>query len=108
MSKSLSAWPTPPNDLNCRDHAYPPAWRCGSFILQLNLTDRNFPEISIRALSEQEDQCGFAATFDNGELGRRSVGQGESRTSEDEVGSKTIAYKGPLIPVPLERSTTPN
>ena len=110
MSKTLSASTTIPDELNCRDHAYPPAWRCGSFILQLNLTDRNFPEISIRALSEQEDQCGFATTFDQAEFGptSKSVDQRKSRTSEDEIRGKSTAYQGPLIPVSLERSATPN
>jgi len=89
MSKSLSASPTLPDELNCRNHVFPPAWCCGSFILQLNLTDPNFPEISIRAVSEQE------------------LDQRKSPTSHAEIRGKSTAYKAPLIPASLERSTTP-
>jgi len=108
MSKSLSASPTLPDELNCRNHVFPPASRCGSFILQLNLTDPNFPEISIRAVSEQEDRCGFA-TFDHAEFGPRSksLDQRKSLSSDAEIRGKSTAYKAALIPAFLERLTTP-
>jgi DNA-binding NarL/FixJ family response regulator len=91
----MSRYPTSPalNHQPDNDKAKrQPALSYGSFILRLNLTDRNFPEISVLAATDDLNPCDFASTADlhTYALGPNPVDHGEGAITRGENCDTTL------------------